>query len=354
MENSDMISEVKAIRDFLGSQVTIAAHHYQHPDIIACADIVGDSYGLAVSTASSSAAYIIFCGVQFMAESARVLAKPGQHVLLPRLDAGCPMADMITRRQAAAVLQLIEDITGAAPVPVVYMNSSSEAKSLAGERGGSVCTSSNAVKVVREYLEEGRSIFFFPDQHLGRHTAKMLHMAPQSTAMVSSDFSLACQGDEKLARMFLYDGWCEVHQHFLPEDVAAFRTRHPESTVMVHPECMEEVALMADMIGSTDHILRAVSSAPAGSVIGIGTESTFVHRLASEHPDKIIVPLRESPCEDMCRTSLSNLLSTLREVLDHHDRGIPLRREVTVDDKVARGARRALETMIQITDGVKL
>jgi quinolinate synthase len=345
-ELADRIAAAKAA---LGDRLFVLGHHYQRDEVIRWADARGDSYRLSVLAQQQEAAeYIVFCGVHFMAESADVLTADHQQVILPDLNAGCSMADMADLdevEEAWEALAAVTDIDRV--VPVTYMNSSAALKAFVGRHGGAVCTSTNARAILEWALARGDQVLFFPDQHLGRNTA--LAMGHRLDEMVVWDPRKERGGltdtECKEATMLLWKGHCSVHQRFRPEHVAAFREANPGGIVVVHPECSHEVCGVADQVGSTDYIIRAVAEAPAGSVIGVGTEIHLVNRLDQETPDKTVVSLDPlvCPCSTMFRIDAPHLCWVLEELVAGR---VPNR--ITVDPDTAAWAKVALERMIEI------
>jgi quinolinate synthase len=339
----------------LGPRVMILGHHYQRDEVMRWADARGDSFGLSkIAADRRDAEFIVFCGVHFMAESADILTGDHQQVVLPDLNAGCSMADMAdidAVEEAWAALSSVTDTERI--VPVTYMNSSAALKAFVGRHGGSVCTSSNARAVLRWALEDrgggagsrGDKVLFFPDQHLGRNTGYQLGYG--ATDMMVWNPRLAFGGLEeaevKAATLLLWKGHCSVHQRFRPEHIAAFRAEHPDGLVVVHPECAHDVVELADSVGSTDFIIRAVEAAPAGTVIGVATEIHLVKRLGDEHPDKTVVCLDPlvCPCSTMFRIDAPHLAWVLEGLVEGE-----VRNRITVDDETAGWARVALDRML--------
>lgn len=352
-------AEIRALKKELGDAVTIAAHHYQRPQIVALADLVGDSYKLAREASRTTADFIVLCGVRFMAESAAIVARPGQTVLIPDTAAGCPMADMIDQASAERAYTAIAALrsaragsaaVGAGPlVPVTYMNSYADVKAFTGERGGSICTSSNAGKILARYLNAGAAVFFLPDYNLGINTALAMGLDESSVFTVRKDFSIEGSGDPSRGRLFLWDGYCHVHKRFTVEDVRAARARYPQARVIVHPECDRAVVAASDLNGSTEYIYKIVAAAPAGSAWVVGTEGSFVERLAAEFTDRTVIPLRVSVCFNMARIDLSNLAATLRSIRDRA-KGGPLLFPIDVAAAQKQHAETALRTMMEITE----
>jgi len=319
---------------------------------MAWADARGDSFGLSRMAADNhEAEYIVFCGVHFMAESADILTADHQQVMLPDLNAGCSMADMA---DIDSVEEAWEELAGVTDVddlvPITYMNSSADLKAFVGRHGGAVCTSSNARAVLAWALDGGPTtkVLFFPDQHLGRNTA--IDLGYRAADMAVWNPRLALGGLEertiKEATFLLWKGHCSVHQRFRPEHVAAFREAYPHGIVVAHPECARETVALADEVGSTDFIIRALKAAPAGAALGIATEIHLVQRLAAEHPDKTVVSLDPliCPCSTMFRIDAAHLAWVLENLVE----GTVVNR-ITVDPDTATWARVALERMLAIT-----
>jgi quinolinate synthase len=348
---------IGAAKATLGDRLFILGHHYQRDEVMAWADARGDSFGLSKMAAErTDAEFIVFCGVHFMAESADVLTADHQQVLLPDLNAGCSMADMAdidAVEEAWDALATVTDVERI--VPITYMNSSAALKAFVGAHGGAVCTSSNARAVLTWALDPDRTgqaigdkVLFFPDQHLGRNTGFQLGYGAGDMAVWNPRFALGGLDDAevKAATLLLWKGHCSVHQRFRPEHVAAFRAEHPDGIVLIHPECAHDVVELADEVGSTDAIIRAVETAPPGTVIGIATEIHLVKRLADTHPDKQISCLDPlvCPCSTMFRIDAPHLAWILEGLVEGE-----VRNRITVDPDTARWARVALERMLAIT-----
>jgi len=348
-ELADMIATAKAE---LGSRLYVLGHHYQRDDVMRWADARGDSFGLSRMAAGvTGAEFIVFCGVHFMAESADVLTAPHQKVLLPDLNAGCSMADMADIGQvedAWAEMARVTDMSRV--IPITYMNSSAALKAFVGRHDGAVCTSSNARAVLSWALEDGRGdkVLFFPDQHLGRNTGYELGYGAGDMRVWNPRLALGglSDFDVKESTLLLWKGHCSVHQRFRPEHVTAFRDEHPEGIVMIHPECAHDVVEMADLVGSTDAIIRGVQAAPSGAVIGVATEIHLVKRLDDETPDKTVVCLDPlvCPCSTMSRIDPPHLAWVLEGLVEGE-----VRNQIQVDAEVAEWARVALERMLAIT-----
>jgi quinolinate synthase len=334
----------------LGEQLLILGHHYQRDEVIKWADARGDSFKLARFAADNDhATDIVFCGVHFMAESADVLTGDHQRVILPDLNAGCSMADMADLDQVEECWDALADVTDVSQiVPITYMNSSAALKAFVGEHGGAVCTSSNARAVLDWALAKGSKVLFFPDQHLGRNTGYDMGYGESDMRVWNPRFELGGLEDRdvKEATLLLWKGHCSVHQRFRPEHVAAFRAEHPGGQVIVHPECAHDVVELADHVGSTERILDFVMTAPAGSVIGVGTEIHMVQRMAAEHPDVTITSLDPliCPCSTMFRIDGPHLAWVLESLVA----GEVVNR-IVVDEATAEWARVALQRMLDIT-----
>jgi quinolinate synthase len=343
----DWIGTAKAA---LGDEVFLLGHHYQRDEVMKWCDARGDSYRLSVlAQQRPTAKYIVFCGVHFMAESADVLTADDQQVILPDLNAGCSMADMADIDQVEeAWVELSGVVDVERLVPITYMNSSAALKAFVGDHGGAVCTSTNARAVLEWAMARGDKVLFFPDQHLGRNTGYTMGYTEDDMAVWNPRFDLGGLGEAqcKESTFLLWKGHCSVHQRFRPEHVEAFRAEHPDGLVVVHPECAHDVCAVADKVGSTDFIIRAVDEAPAGTTIGVGTEIHLVQRLDAETPDKTIVSLDPliCPCSTMFRIDGPHLAW----VLEHLVAGEVVNR-ITVDPDVAASARVALQRMLDIT-----
>lgn len=344
---------IRDVKNRLGDQLVIPVHHYVPQDVVELSDILGDSYKLAVDVSRSKARWIVFCGVTFMAEGAAILANDNQTVLSPDFSAGCPMADMIDRDRAEKAFQMIVDQQGREPVPVVYMNSYADSKAFTGAHGGAVCTSSNAEKIIKFYLDQNKSIFFFPDQHLGRNVSLDMGLKPSEIALINKDFKLILEPNSTVddIKVFLWDGNCPLHQRFSLSDIDKFRLEFPKGTVMVHPEVPHEICAKSDLFGSTQIIYNTVRDAPVGSQWCIGTELNFTHRMALEFKDKTIIPLKPVYCKTMSRITLEKLAETLQALETHLLDGTPLSHVMSVDASVKEESANALNQMIQIVEG---
>jgi quinolinate synthase len=354
-----MDERIRAAREILGRDVVILGHHYQRDEVIRFADFRGDSYKLSQEAAKASGKYIVFCGVHFMAESADVLARPGQIVILPDLNAGCSMADMADITQvedcweqlarAGVTTDLGDGIT-----PITYINSTAAIKAFCGERGGVVCTSSNAAGAMQWGLAKNSKLLFLPDQHLGRNTGHALGIPLND--MVVWDPYLINGGltPERLnkAKVILWKGHCSVHQRFLPEHVDNVRAKYPGIQVIVHPECRLEVCQKADAVGSTERLLKIIREAPAGTsakptMFAVGTEIHLVNRMGKEFAaeGKKVITLDDSGClcTTMFRISPQHLCWVLENLIEGN-----VVNQIKVKDDVKRWARVALDRMLEI------
>jgi quinolinate synthase len=323
VSSSDLVARATAARAALGDRALILGHHYQRDEVIDFADITGDSFKLAQAAANqSSAEYIFFCGVHFMAESADILTGDHQKVILPDLAAGCSMADMATANQVNECWKELEKIgIASSTIPVTYMNSSAAIKSFTGEHGGTICTSSNAKRAMSWAFEQGEKILFLPDQHSGRNTAVL------SLGLTLDDCVLwnpwkpmggLTEAQLRKAKVILWRGHCSVHGRFTIDTVHEARARIPGVQILVHPECQHEVVSAADVVGSTESIIKTVVQSPAGSKWAIGTELNLVQRLAKTNPDKEIVFLDKTVCycSTMNRIDLPHLVWAMETILE--------------------------------------
>jgi quinolinate synthase len=339
---------IKAARQTLGKKLVVLGHHYQRDEIIQFADFRGDSFGLSQNAAEQTEAdFIVFCGVHFMAETADILTRSNQRVILPNLAAGCSMADMAPTEDVFDAWDYLTDVLGTGLVPVTYMNSTAAIKAMCGRNDGIVCTSSNAAPVFRWAFERGDRIVFFPDQHLGRNTGVKLGI--RSDEMVVWN-PFEPQGGLSLsqlerAKVVLWQGHCSVHTRFTVSHIEEARRRFPDVQIVVHPECTQDVVNAADKDGSTDFIIRTVNEAPPGSVIAIGTEISLVNRLARGNSNKTIFCLDSvvCPCSTMYRIHPAYLAWVLESLLEGEVINC-----VSVDDETSRDAKVALQRMLSV------
>ena len=346
----DLVQRARIARAALGDRAIVLGHHYQRDEVIEFADITGDSFKLAqAAAAQSSAEYVIFCGVHFMAESADILTSANQKVILPDLAAGCSMADMATANQVNQCWKSLEEVGVASKtIPVTYMNSSAAIKSFTGEHGGTICTSSNAEKTMRWALEQGEKILFLPDQHLGRNTAVLSLGLSLDDCVLWNPWKpmggLTAQEIQK-AKVILWRGHCSVHGRFTLDSVKEIRSRVQGVQVLVHPECQHDVVSAADVVGSTEKIIQTVNNSPAGSKWAIGTELNLVSRLAKNNLDKEIYFLDKAVCycSTMNRIDLPHLVWAMESLVAKH-----VVNQIQVSDEVARFSKLALERMLAL------
>jgi len=353
---AELDRRIRAAKATLGDRVSILGHAYQRDEIVQHADFVGDSFQLAQqSQQHPEAEFVVFCGVHFMAETADLLTTPDQPVILPNLTAGCSMADMADIDSVQACWEQLEAVYGTEPdadgrvpvVPVTYMNSAADLKGFCGAHGGIVCTSSNAREVLEWAFERGRRVLFFPDQHLGRNTAKAMGVPVERMPVWDPRKPRGGNTVEEVtdARVLLWRGWCSVHQRFTVDQIAGARAADPDVRVVVHPECPVEVVDAADEAGSTQYIQRVVDAAPAGTSFAIGTEVNMVRRLADSRPDLTITCLDPvvCPCSTMYRIHPAYLAWVLEELVAGR-----VVNQVSVAPEVAEDARTALQRMLAV------
>ncbi|PZE23073.1 quinolinate synthase NadA, partial [Curtobacterium sp. MCBD17_028] len=351
---AELHARIEAAKATLGDRVVVLGHFYQRDEVVRHADFLGDSFQLAnAALTRPDAEAIVFCGVHFMAETADVLARPEQHVILPNLAAGCSMADMADIDSVEAAWEQLELLYGTEPdadgrvpvIPVTYMNSAADLKAFCGRHGGIVCTSSNAATVLEWAFERGQRVLFFPDQHLGRNTAKAMGVSTDRMPMWNPRKPLGGNDAATLqaAQVVLWHGFCSVHRRFTVEQIEQARAADPDVVVVVHPECPMEVVDAADVAGSTDLIRKVVAAAEEPTTFAIGTEINMVNRLAAEFPQHDISCLDPvvCPCSTMYRIHPGYLAWVLEALV----RGEVLN-EVRVPDDIAADARVALERML--------
>ncbi|OLN30712.1 Quinolinate synthetase [Desulfovibrio sp. DV] len=341
-------ARIRQLKNRLGRDVLILAHHYQRDAVVAVADAVGDSLKLAQAAAATSARHIVFCGVHFMAETADILTGPDQAVYLPEQRAGCSMADMATPEALEWAWESLTRAEAGPVIPITYVNSAASLKAFVGRHGGAVCTSSNARNILIWALSQEAKVFFFPDEHLGRITAHDLGVPLPDMLVWDRGLPLGGLDPEavRAARVYLWNGFCVVHQMFFPEDAAAWRQKEPGIRVIVHPECPIEVIREADAYGSTEMIARTIDAAPAGSKWAVGTEINLVARLADRNPDKLVVSLspHQAICANMYRTRPLSVLRVLEGVAAGEPPPV-----VRVPVSVAGEARLALDRMLTLS-----
>ncbi|MCY3557800.1 MAG: quinolinate synthase NadA [Chloroflexi bacterium] len=352
LSGDELRERIRAARAELGERLLILGHHYQRDDIIEFADFRGDSFKLAQQAAENSEAeFIVFCGVHFMAESADILTKPEQTVILPNLAAGCSMADMAQPEDVYdAWDDLGEVVDTDRVIPITYMNSAASLKAFVGKNGGAVCTSSNATAVLEWAFEQGDQVLFFPDQHLGRNTGKRLGIDPRTQTAVWSPRKVNGGLSEDRIRdskILLWQGHCSVHIRFRVDQIERAREEHPGVRVVVHPECTQQVVDAADADGSTEFIINYVRNGPPG-VYAVGTEINLVHRLneevASEGKTAFCLDPVVCPCATMYRIHPAYLAWVTESLVEGR-----VVNPITVDDDTRKWARVALDRMLAIT-----
>ena len=355
LSDAEMDARIAAARTMLGDRLVVLGHHYQRDEVIKFADYTGDSFRLASQIAHRPRAdYIVFCGVHFMAESADVLCAPHQQVILPDLAAGCSMADMADPDQLETCWEELTQmgVTGSARgrsvVPVTYINSAASIKAFVGERGGTVCTSSNAAAALEWAFQRGDKILFLPDQHLGRNTAYKIGIPLDEMVVWDPNEIFGGIDPDALdrARMILWKGHCSVHVRFSAAQIANVRRQHPGIRVIVHPEVPWDVVQAADDSGSTEYIIKTVKNSPAKSVWAVGTEVHLVNRLAQEvAPDRTVISLDRFGClcSTMFRVSPNHLLWILEELVEGR-----VHNRIVVPDDQKFWTRIALDRMLSI------
>jgi quinolinate synthase len=349
----DLVARAQAAKEALGSKLFVLGHHYQRDEVIQFADVTGDSFKLAREAAARpDAEYIVFCGVHFMAESADILTAPTQKVILPDLAAGCSMADMAALGQVEDAWDALVDAgISDSVVPVTYMNSSADIKAFCGRNGGAVCTSSNAqVALEWAFAQHGpdTKVLFLPDQHLGRNTAVLqMGLSLDDCVVWNPHKPNGGLSVEELrdAKMILWRGHCSVHGRFSPEVVDELRATVPDIQILVHPECKHEVVTKADLVGSTEFIIKTIEAAPAGSSWAIGTELNLVQRLANDHPDKHIAFLDKTVCycSTMNRIDLPHFVWALENLVAG-----TVVNQIQVDPETEKWAQVALQRMLDL------
>ncbi|MBK1681571.1 quinolinate synthase NadA [Rhodocyclus tenuis] len=352
MDDAECHARIRTARARLGARAALLCHHYQRADIYQYADLTGDSLKLSRLAAQTDAEYIVFCGVHFMAEVADIMSRPEQIAILPDLAAGCSMADMANLakvercwRELASVIDVDAEVT-----PVTYINSAADLKAFCGERGGIVCTSSNAGRIAEWAFAQRPKVLFFPDQHLGRWTGAQMGIPLDEMPVWDPDLELGGLTPEQIrkARVLLWKGHCSVHQMFQPQHIARFRAAHPEGIVISHPECSFEVCSASDHVGSTELIVRTIKEAAPGTRWLVGTELNLVSRLAEEvkSEDKIVEFM--SPIVCMCSTMQRIDPQHLAWTLENLAEGRVVN-PIRVSARDAGNAKTALERMLAVS-----
>ena len=360
LSSEELIDRIQAVRAQAGNRLTILAHYYCMDEVVALADFVGDSLALSQKAAATdNTEAVLFCGVYFMAETADILLnlpkglaqRDGRRipVMLADIDAGCPMADMVTAAQAIDCQAQLEQILDFDEfTPITYINSSAATKAFCGDCSGAVCTSANAARILRWAFDRRPRVLFLPDQHLGRNTALAMGIDPKDILVwdpAEPRFGGNTIEAVKNAKVILWKGCCPIHQKFSAELVRQVRANRPEAQIWVHPECPNEIVRQCDGAGSTTKLIQVVNDAPAGAVLAIGTESKLVNRLKNANPDKTFLPLCDVPafCADMRKNTLANMAW----VLENWSNGTPVN-VVSVEKDEAASAYQALRQMLDI------
>ncbi len=338
---------IAAAKARLGQDVVILGHHYQRDEVVKFADFRGDSLKLSFQASQAEGRYIVFCGVHFMAESADILRREHQTVVLPDLNAGCSMADMADIGQVEACWRELSSLGNLNITPVTYMNSTAAIKAFTGEHGGAVCTSSNAAAVMKWAFESREKVLFLPDEHLGRNTAYRMGIPLEQMIVWDPYQEFGGNTPEAIrnARVILWKGYCSVHQRFTPQQVERVRRQHPGIRVIAHPECRFEVAQAADAIGSTEGIIKAIEASPVGTEWAVGTEIHLVNRLGKELKNHKVISLDPSVC--VCTTMFRITPQHLLWALENLGEGNVVNR-ISVDERTRHYARVALDRMLSL------
>lgn len=349
LSDEEVLKELTAIKKRLGSKVVVLGHHYQQDDVISFADITGDSLELARKAAElTEPEYIMFCGVHFMAETADMLTSDRQKVILPDLRAGCSMADMANRREIDIAWKYLTECTSEKIVPITYINCSAALKSFVGENNGSICTSSNAEKIITWGLSQGEKLLFFPDQHLGRNTCHKLGIKLSDMVVYDPRRQHGGLTPEQIqkAKVILWYGYCSVHQGFNRSQIDHWRATDPERKTIVHPECSFEVVEASDLAGSTSYIINQIKAAAPGTKFAVGTEINLVNRLAAQFPHLDIKSLSpyQCLCTTMYRVRPRWLLESFRAIENNNPINI-----IKVDEHTKTFAMKALDQMLSIS-----
>ena len=350
LSEAELLARVQHTRAVLGKKMVILTHHYQRPEIVDLGDKRGDSLLLAQYAASQTdAQYIVYCGVHFMAESADILKTGNQAVILPDMGAGCDMADMADADDVeVAWNELIETLGHESVMPVTYINSTAALKAFVGRKGGVVCTSSNAEKIVRWALAERKTLFFFPDQHLGRNTCKRMGIPLSDMCVWEPGRPLGGLTPQAIRQstVFLWRGHCPVHAMFTVKQVEILRSKDPQFKVISHPECAMEVVDVSDAVGSTEFIVKTIAQSPEGSKWAVGTEMNLVNRIAKENPNKKVVSINPFMClcGTMNRIDLPHLTWALDNILHDNPQNV-----ITVNEPERSFARSGLDRMLAMS-----
>ncbi len=346
--DEEVLEEIKKLKEELKEEVIVLGHHYQQDDIIQFADETGDSLALAKKAAAIEKPYVIFCGVHFMAETADMLTSKNQKVLLPDLNAGCTMADMATTSDVSEAFSQIEKFSNGPIIPITYINCSAALKAFVGEKGGSICTSSNATSIIKWALSQGEKLFFFPDQHLGRNTCFKLGISLNDMVVYNPHLPQGglTPSQIKDAKVILWYGFCSVHQGFTKEHIKLIKNENPKTEVLVHPECSFDVFHNADDAGSTAYIIEKIKKAKRGTSFAIGTEINLVNRLAKNFPDLEIKSLSpyQCLCTTMYRVRPRWLLASFQSIKQNCPRNI-----IKVSEETKEFGLKAIHKMLELS-----
>lgn len=350
LSEQEMRARIQAVRAYFGKKLVILAHHYQRPEIVELSDVRGDSLQLAQYAAQHSEAdYIVFCGVHFMAEGADILKTGQQVVVLPDLGAGCDMADMADAEDVTdAWEQCVEMLGHESIMPVTYVNSTAALKAFVASKGGVICTSSNAAHIVNWALQERKVLFFYPDQHLGRNTAKKLGIPLEQMKLWNPKKPYGGLSQSAIidTKVMLWEGCCPVHMMFSAKQIDLIRAKDPNFKIISHPECAMEVVDKSDCAGSTDFIVKTIAASPTGSKWAVGTELNLVNRIAKENPDKTIVSINPFMC--LCGTMNRIDLPHLTWALEQIKQGTP-QNVIQVHEPERSLAKQALSRMLEMS-----
>ena len=346
LDEDERTERIEAALAELGDDVVILGHNYQRREIVEHADFIGDSYQLSKEAANADADYVIFGGVTFMAESADIITNDAQSVILPSMEASCPMAGMAEALQVDSAWAELTAATDENIIPITYMNSYADLKAFCAEQGGLVCTSSNAHRAFEYAFEKGDKVLFLPDKHLGENTAHRLDMAEEIVEWDPWDSEGVTAEDATDNDIILWEGYCQVHERFRTEHIEQVRDEHPDANVVVHPECRREVVEAADIVGSTSTITQTIEEADPGETWAIGTEVHLTNHLSRWHPEVNVLPLCGDACMDcnaMRQIDPNYLTWVLEELLEGRERNVI---EVAPEEKEL--AQVALDRMLEI------
>lgn len=352
LADEDAHARIRAARAKLGSRAVLLCHHYQRADVYQYADLTGDSLKLSRLAGETSAEYIVFCGVHFMAEVADIMTPDNQIAILPDLAAGCSMADMASLakvercwRELSEVLNPDEMIT-----PITYINSAADLKAFCGDHGGIVCTSTNAKTILGWAMERREKVLFFPDQHLGRWSGHQMGIALEDMQVWDPDQEMGGLTAEQIkkAKILLWKGHCSVHQMFQPGHILKWRNQNPGGFVISHPESSFEVCKQSDYVGSTEYIIKMVKEGAPSTKWLVGTELNLVNRLAEEvkHEGKVVQFMAPTVCmcSTMQRIDPQHLAWTLENLAEGN-----VVNQIKVPEHEARSAKVALDRMLAIS-----